>query len=60
MKSEVNIQFEIETIKDGDYFSCHIPKYDIYFSAKKESDIEKKGKILVNSFINYLVTTING
>jgi hypothetical protein len=55
MKSEINIQFEINTIKEGDYFSCHIPKYDIYFSTKDENEIEKKGKILMNSFINYLV-----
>ena len=52
MKSSIEIQFEIETTEENGIFSCHIPKYDIYFSAKKE-DIERKAKALVESFINY-------
>jgi len=54
MKSSIEIQFDIETTEENGIFSCYIPKYDIYFSSKKES-IERKAKVLVESFINNLI-----
>jgi len=39
MKSEINIQFEIEVVEEGDIYTCHIPFYDIHYDAKTKDEI---------------------
>jgi hypothetical protein len=34
-------------------FSCHIPAYDMYYSTGSVKMIEKKGKAMVEVWMNY-------
>ena len=55
VKSKIEIEFEIDVIEeDNGMFSCHIPEYDMWFSAKKAEDIERKGKAMIGSMFHFL------
>ena len=60
IKSEVIIPFEIEIIQEVDgKFSCHIPGFEMDFSAKNKEDVVKKARSMVKSFVNFFVEENN-
>lgn len=48
-------EFEITYKQEGERFSCHISKIDVYFSAIQESEIVKKAKTIIEMWIKFHV-----
>ena len=48
------LDYEIIMTKvDEKRFSCHIPQYDLYYGAKDEESARRKGKFMVESWIDF-------
>jgi hypothetical protein len=58
----ISIDFEIKMCQENDsnLISCYIPFADIYFSAKSLEDVDKKGILMIKSFINFWNKYSNG
>ena len=52
---EINdrFEFQINCIKSGDRYSCHIPAYDCIFSAKDEESAKKKGRAFAKMWFEH-------
>lgn len=47
-------KFCIEVVKEKcGIMTCHIPAYDLFYNAKDEEMIKKKGKFMTMSFFNF-------
>jgi hypothetical protein len=44
-----------KTEDESGKFSCYIPAFDIYFSAKDQATIDKKSKVLTRMFFDHYV-----
>lgn len=56
LKGEITLPYTLELIhEENGMCSCHIPEYDLYFSAKDVEIAHKKARAISTSAINYLV-----
>lgn len=51
---KINVEFDIEVVKDCDYYCCTVPNYGIVFSTKEFDKIEKIAGIMIKSYFNML------
>jgi len=57
LKGEITLPYtlEIEHEEDDAMYSCHVPEYDLYFSAKDIASAHKKARVISTMAIDYLV-----
>jgi len=60
IKDNIVIDYEITTTPAGknskgvDMISCHIPQFDLYYSAKDEQSVKHKGAIMVKLWLDFV------
>ena len=52
---KTSVEFEIQYTKEGEYTSCYMPEFEIYYSMKggDEELIKKRGRSMMNAFIRF-------
>ncbi len=59
-RTEVEWQYSIVYRKQGGKFSCYIPSFNIYFSAKDEAVMDKKSEALTKMYLDHFVLHSKG
>ena len=49
----LNYNIEMTKAEGEKSFCCHIPQYDLYYSAKDEESARKKGEAMVKMWIDF-------
>jgi hypothetical protein len=50
---------EVNHENDDSMYSCHVPEYGIYYSAKNMEAVHKKANVMVGMMIDYLIEKNN-
>ena len=54
MKYKMEIEFDVKVSEESEgRYSCYIPSFDCFFSAKNKEQIEKKAKAMVKAYIEF-------
>ena len=59
LKGEITLPYTLEHEDADAMYSCHVPEYDLYFSAKDIETAHKKARAISTMAINYLVEKNN-